>query len=380
MPGPFVTADRMLTPDGWAHHHGLLIKDGRIQTVCARADGPHPSVHFADGIIVPGFIDVQVNGGGGVLFNDDISAEAIKSIGLAHARYGTTSFLPTLISDSAAALPCALDAVADAISQELPGVLGLHLEGPFLNSEKKGIHDASHFRELDEETLAALVAWKHGPLVLTIAPEVIGIEMMRRLSQGGVILSAGHTNATYEQTREALDNGLKGFTHLYNAMPPLQSRQPGPIAAALESDAWCGVIADGHHVSPSMLGLAVRAKTDGRIMLVSDAMAVAASDLTTFDLNGTKINVQDGRCVDKQGTLAGSSITLLDAVRYCVSKMNQPLDQAIRMATSEPASFLGKAQEVGMLAAGYRANFAVLSPRLEVIASFIDGHQVYPKD
>ncbi len=357
----------------------MLIDQSRIQTVCAQRDGLEPSMHFQGALIVPGFIDVQVNGGGGVLFNDDVSADAISQIGAAHARFGTTSFLPTLISDNAAAFSGALDAATEAIGRAVPGALGLHLEGPFLNEAKKGIHDATHFRQLDDHTMSMLTAWQHGPLMLTLAPEIVGTESIKSLSDAGVLVSAGHTNATYEQTRQALEHGLKGFTHLYNAMPPLHSRNPGPIAAALESDAWCGVIADGHHVSPSMLNLAIRAKADGRIMLVSDAMAVAASDLETFDLNGTKINVQDGRCVDKDGTLAGSSITMVDAVRYLVNEMNQPLEQALRMASSEPAAFLGLGHVLGKLAPGYRANFAVLSPDLEVIASFIDGQQVYLK-
>ncbi|MEO1658377.1 MAG: N-acetylglucosamine-6-phosphate deacetylase [Pseudomonadota bacterium] len=380
MPRSFVIGDRVLTADGWVDGQGIEINGGLIDAVRPPPNDPSDNVHNYPGcMIVPGFIDVQVNGGGGVQFNATITPDAIQEIGAAHARFGTTSFLPTLISDTPNAFDSALRATADAIDARSPGVLGLHLEGPFLNTVKRGVHDASHFRQLDDGVVKQLASWGHGPLVLTVAPEVVGAPMIKQLSDAGVLLCAGHTAASYDETREALDNGLRGFTHLYNAMPPLVSREPGPVAAALESNAWCGIIADGHHVAPSMLNLAIRAKADGRIMLVSDAMAVAASSVTTFNLGGTKINVENGKCVDEHGTLAGSSITMLDAVRYCVRTLGISLEDALRMASTEPAAFLRKSDEVGMLMPGYRANLAVISPELEVIASFIDGLQVYQK-
>ncbi|MEM6913223.1 MAG: N-acetylglucosamine-6-phosphate deacetylase [Pseudomonadota bacterium] len=375
-----VTGEKVLTADGWQHDQGILVEHGRITRLVAHDHSAASRDDFPGCMLVPGFVDVQVNGGGGVLFNNDITADAIAAIGAAHARFGTTSFLPTLISDTETALHAALDAAARALSEKSPGCVGLHLEGPFLNAEKRGVHNASYFRAIDKETIQRLTSWNDGPLLMTVAPEVLGIETIRQLSEGGVILSAGHTAASYDDTKKALRHGIKGFTHLFNAMPPLQSRNPGPVTAALESEAWCGIIADGHHVAPSMLRLALRAKTDGRIMLVSDAMAVAASSLSRFDLNGAEITVENGRCVDRHGTLAGASITLIDAVRYCMQELGVPLEEALRMASAEPASFLGKSGDLGHIAPSYRANFAVISPHLEVIASFIDGAKVYQKD
>ena len=374
-----ITGEKVLTRDGWREDHGVMVAGTRIEDVLPADQCSSDRRDFPGAWIVPGFIDVQVNGGGGVLFNESITVEAIRSIGEAHARFGTTGFLPTLISDTPEAMARALDAAALAMDQGAPGALGLHLEGPFLNERKRGIHNAAHFRNLDEETVQRLLAWGHGSLLVTIAPEIIGTPTIERLTKAGVLVSAGHTQASYEATKDALRCGLRGFTHLYNAMPPLVSREPGPVAAALESDAWCGMIADGHHVAPSMLNLAIRAKRDGRIMLVSDAMAIAESTLTSFELGGVKIILENGRCVDEHGTLAGSSITMLDAVRYCVQELKIPLDEALRMATAEPAAFLGRSNELGALAPGYRANFVVITQQFEVIASFIDGTQVYQK-
>ncbi|MEO1043490.1 MAG: N-acetylglucosamine-6-phosphate deacetylase [Pseudomonadota bacterium] len=375
-----VTGEKVLTAGGWRHDQDIVIENGQIRDLVSHGHSGWTKHDFPGCLIVPGFIDVQVNGGGGVQFNDDIKASTIATIGAAHAQFGTTSFLPTLISDSDKALHAALDAAALALSEKTPGAIGLHLEGPYLNPEKRGIHDASYFRPIDDDTIQRLINWDHGPLVMTLAPEVVGIETIKRLTDGGVILSAGHTAASYHETVQALAHGVRGFTHLYNAMAPLQSRNPGPIAAALESNAWCGIIADGHHVAPSMLQLALRAKSDGRVMLVSDAMAIAASPLTRFSFGSVEITVENGRCVDTNGTLAGSSITMIDAVRYCVQELRVPLEDGLRMASAEPAAFLGKSNDLGQISPGYRANLAVISPNLEVIASFIDGVQMYHKD
>ncbi len=324
--------------------------------------------------LLPGFIDVQVNGGGGVLFNDAPTAQAIAEIGAAHRRFGTTGFLPTLISDDLATVQTAIAAVRDAIAAGAPGVLGLHIEGPFLSPRRKGIHDASKLRRIDEPAFELLTSLDVGRTLVTLAPETTSGEMIGRLVRAGVVVSAGHTNATYAVVRTALDHGLSGFTHLFNAMSPLASREPGVVGAALEDiNSWCSIIVDGRHVDPVVLKIALRCRPMNRFILATDAMPCVGSTRTSFVLQGKTITVRGGACVDEHGTLAGSDLDMASAVRNAVRMLGLDLADASRMASRHPAEFLGLGETHGRIAPGYRADLVLLDDDLRVLGSWIGG-------
>ena len=367
---------RILTEDGIVDGKAVTIRDGRIEGVLDSADTPVGATrHDLDGgLLVPGFIDTQVNGGGGVLFNDHTTVEAIEAIGAAHRPYGTTGFLPTLISDDLAVVDAAMRATEQAIEAGVPGVLGIHIEGPFLNVKRKGIHDAGKFRILDDEAVALLSSLKRGKTLVTLAPETTTPDMVRRLAAAGVTVAAGHTNAAYGTVRKALDAGLTGFTHLFNAMSPLTSREPGVVGAALESlHAWCGIIVDGRHVDPVVLRIALRTRPLNRFMLVTDAMPTVGMIDKSFDLQGRHIRVVDGVCVDDHGTLAGSDLDMIGAVRNAISMMGLTLEEAVIIASRTPADFLGLADERGTIAAGLAADLVLLDDALNVRETWIDG-------
>jgi N-acetylglucosamine-6-phosphate deacetylase len=368
---------RMLTPEGFVDGRAVLIERGRITGVVPPDTLPSgtPTEDLGGGLIlVPGFIDSQLNGGGGVLCNDSPTVEAIAAIGAAHRRYGTTGFLPTLISDDLSVVRKGVEAVNSAIEAGIPGVLGIHIEGPFLNVERKGIHARAKLRTLDDEGFATVSGLKRGRTLVTLAPERTTPEMIRRLVSAGVIVAAGHTDGTYAEIRAALDNGLSGFTHLFNAMSPLGSREPGAVGAALEdADSWCGMIVDGRHIHPATMRLALRCKSADRFMLVTDAMpSVGAAD-KHFMLQGQPVHVVDGVCVNADGTLAGSDLDMAAAVRNSVAMLGVDLSVAIRMASINPARFLGIDSETGAIASGLRADLVLLDPAGNVVKSWISG-------
>lgn len=324
--------------------------------------------------LLPGFLDTQVNGGGGLLFNDAPTVETIATIGAAHRRYGVTGFLPTLISDDLAKVVCAIEAVDQAIETGVPGVLGIHIEGPFLSERRKGVHDASKFRTLDEAALTLLTSSRRGRTLVTLAPETTTPEMIGRLAGAGVTVAAGHTNATYERLIEALSAGVTGFTHLFNAMSPLANREPGAVGAALDhQDSWCGVIIDGRHIHPAALRIAFRAKRHDRFMLVTDAMPSVGMVDKNFTIQGRPIRVVNGVCVDENGTLAGSDLDMASAVRNAVELTGLDLADAAAMASTNPAAFLGLGKELGRIAPGYRANLTLLDRGLKATRTWIDG-------
>ena len=342
------------------HHRAAVVVDGeRIAKVVPRADIGVPRVALPEGAwLAPGFVDLQVNGGGDVLFNDAPTAESIAAIAAAHRRFGTTGLLPTLITDRPEKTMAAIAAVQQAMRRE-PAVLGLHLEGPFLSRKKPGVHDPKLIRAPTSADLETLTAPRRGALVVTLAPEQVPVGFIERLVAADVRVCLGHSMATYAQTRAALAEGLTGFTHLFNAMRPLESREGGPIAAALETPScWYGLIVDGVHVDPAMLRLALRGL--GSPMLVTDAMPPVGGSRKTFRLYDKEISVRDGRCVTADGTLAGAFLDMATAVRNCVRLLGLPLERALRLASVDPAAFLGL--KVGRLAPGYRADMVALDP------------------
>ena len=323
--------------------------------------------------LAPGFIDVQVNGGGDVLFNDSPSVEGIAAIVRAHRRFGTTALLPTLISDTPAKMRAALAAVRRAMAVE-PGVIGIHFEGPFLSPARAGVHDPAMLRVPGPEDFTILTGLGgSGATVVTLAPEEVPAGFVARLAAAGVRVALGHSDASYAETCAALDQGLTGFTHLFNAMPPLVSREPGPIAAALDDPrAYYGLIADGVHVAPVMLRLALRGR--GQPLLVTDAMPPVGGSGRNFNLYRRPIEVRDGHCETAEGRLAGSMLDMASAVRNCVRLLGLSLPAALRLAGAVPAGFLGMSDRLGHLMPGCRADMVALDPEaIEVVATWVAG-------
>ena len=368
---------RALTSDGFKEKQTILIHEGLIADICDDAACPADAIveHDLGGLtLLPGFIDTQVNGGGSILFNNSPTVEAIMAIGEAHRTYGTTGFFPTLISDSLDVIASAIKAVDEAIAQDVPGVLGIHLEGPFLNEKKRGVHDASKFLEIDDATLALMSSLKGGKTIVTLAPETTTPAIIKLLTECGVIVSAGHTMATYDETKQAMNAGLTGFTHLFNAMAPLTSRDPGVIAAALEDPrAWCGIIADGHHVHPAMLRLAMRAKANKQIFLVTDSMPSVGGSDKSFSVGGKKISMIDGKCLTADGTLAGSNLDMIGAVKNAMNFLDIGLEQAVQMASTLPAQFANLHGRQGEIRKGLQADFVLVTADLEVKQTWIKG-------
>ena len=369
---------RALVDDGFRDDLAVLLDDGGdiaalVPAGEARARAGEVE-DLAGGWLVPGFIDAQVNGGGGVLFNNDTSVEAIAAIGRAHRRFGTTGFLPTLISDDAEVMARAIDATRAAIAAGVPGVLGVHLEGPYIAPARKGTHDAGKFRVPDAAEVAMATSLDNGITLITLAPEQVPLATIRAMAARGAIVVAGHTAASYEQARAGLEAGLRGFTHLYNAMSPLQGREPGAVGAALEDrDSWCGVIVDGVHVHPGSLRVALAAKPRGKLFLVTDAMPMVGSDDPAFALYGEVITAVDGVVRNAAGALAGSALDMATAVRNCVRLLGLPLDEAARMASTYPADFLGLGGRCGRIAAGLQADLVLLDESLAVRSTWIAG-------
>lgn len=364
--------------DGEAFHRDVpvTIEDGLIASLDTASGAKE--IRYP-GTLVPGFIDVQVNGGGGALFNSSPTVACIETIGKAHARFGTTGFLPTLITDDVLVMAKAADAVASAVAQKSAGVLGVHFEGPHLSVPKKGVHPQGFIREITEAELAIFCRQDLGIRVVTLAPENVSPEVIRLLVESGVKVCLGHSNADYDTVVAALAAGATGFTHLYNAMSPLGSREPGVVGAAIESEtAWCGLIVDGHHVHPAAARVALRAKPRGKVMLVTDAMPpVGMDDETSFELFGTQVLRVGDRLNAVTGELAGCVLDMATAVENSVKMLGLPLGEALRMASLYPAEFLGIAESVGRLAVGQRADLVLLDNQHKVLANYITGNAVY---
>jgi len=365
------------TPDGLVDRHALLIEDGRIADLVGDDDPRLKDAQCRDLgglLLLPGFIDTQVNGGGGVLFNDEPTVATIRRMGAAHRKFGTTGFLPTLISDDLSVVERAIDAVAAAVREGVPGVLGIHLEGPFLSPARKGVHNAEKFRQIDTRALELLTSLKNAKTLVTLAPEMTTPEMIGKLTEAGVIVAAGHTNASYDDIIQAYAHGLTGFTHLFNAMSPLTGREPGVVGAALSNpDSYCGIIVDARHVHPQTLKLALRCKPHDRFMLVTDGLANVGTNEDSFKLLNATIRIKDGVYVDENGTLAGSALDMRQAVRNAMTYLGVDLSDALSMASAAPAHFLGLGHAYGAIAKGFRASFVVADDDLNIRETWIDG-------
>jgi N-acetylglucosamine-6-phosphate deacetylase len=365
---------RVVLPDGVHSDLCVVINGGRIAALVKQPPEGSERVDLSGLMLLPGFIDVQVNGGSGRLFNSDPSVETLAIMAAAHRQFGTTGLLPTLISDDFAVLTAAIAAVEEAIDSGVPGVLGIHVEGPLLSRTRRGIHLASRLQAFDDGFVDVLCSASKGKRLVTVAPECISPAQIRRLVEAGIIVAAGHSDADYETVRTAIDAGVTGFTHLFNAMSQVTNRAPGMVGAALEDrEIYAGIIVDGHHLHPATFRVALNAKGTDRLMLVTDAMATVGSADREFMLQGRAIRCEGERLVSADGVLAGSTLSMSAALANAIEQGRMPLSAAVQMASSTPACFLGLAGESGTIAAGLRADLVAIDDDLTVKETWIGG-------
>lgn len=368
----------------WHDDAAMLVEFGHVVGMVPVDDVPANAerITLDGGMIVPGFIDLQVNGGGGVLFNNDPSVDAIRRICAAHAQFGTTALLPTLITDTVAVNEAAIAAGIAAAEQHVPGFLGLHLEGPHLSEARKGTHDPSLIRPMDDADLARLerAAATLPNLLCTVAAETVTADQIEALVGAGAVVSIGHSDAGYDLANTAFASGASMVTHLFNAMSQLGNREPGVVGAALDQPrVFAGLIADGIHVHEATIKAALRAKQgDARIFLVTDAMSQTGTDLTEFTLNGRTITRADGALRLADGTLAGADLDMIDAVRFIIETVGLPPEEAFRMASLYPAQAMGIETTRGQLRSAARADFVHLSQEASVLSTWIGGQRVWP--
>jgi N-acetylglucosamine-6-phosphate deacetylase len=356
----------------------LVVEGDRVAAIVPVAERPRDSerIDLGGGVLSPGFVDWQVNGGGGVLFNATPTVEGIERIAAAHRSHGTTSLMPTVVTDAAQVLDAALAAAREA-NIRVPGAIGVHVEGPFIDVRRKGVHPEQFIRTMRDDDLRDLLANRCATMIVTLAPASASNAQIAELAAAGVIVSIGHSDATTEEAEAAFAAGARVVTHLYNAMSQLNSRAPGLVGAALaDPNVFCGLIVDGHHVHAAAARAAVAAKGAGRVALVSDAMSPAAGGPSEFELQGQRVSMVGGRLVTADGVLAGAAITIRDAVEQCVVSLKLPLAQALRMATATPAQLLGLDRQIGRLAPGARADLVHLTDALDIAGVWIGGERV----
>lgn len=368
-----LTGARVFDGERFADGQAVVIEGARIRDVVQAVPSGVEERQLAGGILAPGFIDVQVNGGGGALLNDAPSVETVARIAQSHRKYGTTGLLPTVITDAPSVLDGAVAAVKAARARE-SSVLGIHIEGPFLDIERKGAHAARFIREMTMADVEHIAAADCGVVMLTLAPNRVKPELVAELARRGVLVSLGHAEATAVEAEAALKAGARSFTHLYNAMSQMTGREPGMVGAALaDRQSFIGLIADGFHVHDTAAKVALAVAGPARIMLVSDAMPTAAGGPDTFDLQGRTVTRRDGRLTLDDGTLAGSNLTMDEAVRHCMRKLGVKPEEALRMASLTPAAFIKRDNDLGRIAPGYLASLVHLGDDFHVNATWVEG-------
>jgi N-acetylglucosamine-6-phosphate deacetylase len=341
--------------------------------------GIRPGVPQLDGLLAPGLVDVQVNGGGGVLFNEAPNVQSLRTITQAHAHLGVTALMATLISDERDKIAAAIDAVAEGVRERMPGLLGLHLEGPWLSEPRRGVHPQRYLRSLDAADLDMLARKHPFPVLVTLSPEQASPDDVHRLTSAGVTVSIGHTAAPHKQVEALIAAGATGFTHLFNAMPPMEGRNPGAVGVALaERKTWAGLILDGIHVHPVSAKAAFAAKSADKLALVSDAMATVGATDTSMTLFGERIALACGALRTEAGTLAGAHLDLATAARNALAMLSVTTEEALRMTSLTPAAFLGVDHLHGRIAPGARADLVLFSDALNVRNVWIAGAEVRP--
>jgi N-acetylglucosamine-6-phosphate deacetylase len=365
---------RIFDGERFLDDHAIVVEGKHIAAIVPHSERPRGAeCDLAGGLLAPGYIDVQVNGGGGVLFNDDPTPETIARIAAAHRNHGTVGLLPTLVTDAPQVMAAAIAATREA-RLPTPATLGLHLEGPFLDPRRKGAHELRYIRDLAPDDVQAIAQADCGAVMVTLAPNRVRAESIAELARRGVLVSLGHSEASYEEARAAIQAGARAFTHLFNAMGAPVAREPGMVGAALDlADAFVGIIADGHHVHHANLRTAFAAKRHDRFMLVTDAMPPAAGGPDHFDLQGRRVTCVNGCLRLDDGTLAGSVLTMDEAVRYVVNVIGLDLCDALAMASRVPATFLRRDKELGSIAPGHLASLVHLDDDLRVLETWIEG-------
>ena len=358
--------------------HALLVDGKSIVDIVDKNNTPDNfnKIELDQGILAPGFIDLQVNGGGGVLFNNSPNKESLNTIIKAHQFFGTTSVMPTVISDSLEVLEQCITTVTEEIKNN-SSLLGIHIEGPFFNTKYRGVHQKQYISTINSDYLNLFESLKGFPVMLTLAPECISSQQLKHLTSLGIKTLAGHSDASYDELDDAIKNGLDGFTHLFNAMSQISAREPGVVGSALHfENTFASIIVDLHHVHPSLIQLAYQLKPKGKLFFISDSMATINHGKPSFELYDEVVNESDGRLVNSEGKLAGSSITQIDAVKNAYQKCNIPLNQALAMASRYPAEYLGIANHLGSLKPGYRADLVHFDSNFKVRNAWVSGKQI----
>ena len=371
-----IAARTVFNGEEFLDDHSVVFEGEKISAVCPTANLPDgiETIHLAAGILAPGFIDIQVNGGGGALLNNVPDRSGVDTITAGHRPTGTTGMMPTVISDTPQRQRSAVEGVRAAQRAGNHSVLGIHIEGPFFELSKRGVHNPGVIREPEATDIDWLCSLTDLTTILTLAPEHTKPGQIRQLTDAGILVCAGHTNASYRQIQDAIGEGLRGFTHLFNAMSPLAARAPGVVGAALDSaSTWAGIIADGHHVDPAAIRIAHKAKSAGKLLLVTDAMSNVGSKDDFVQLYDERIVERGGRLINSQGSLAGSAIGMIDAVRVAATAVHLPLTECLRMASLYPAQFLRLDDRLGQLAPGYRADMVHFDDQFKVQSTWVAG-------
>ena len=373
-----ITGSKLFNGIDFIEHKALLIDDQHIAGIVNEDAIPTDfSVQKLDGgILCPGFIDLQVNGGGGKLFNNSPDKESLNTIISAHQYFGTTSIMPTVISDSLNILQKCTDTISNEIDNN-HSLLGIHIEGPFFNVKYRGVHQKQYINTINASYLNLFETLDKFPVMLTLAPECISIKQLKHLKSLGFKILAGHTDANYDQLEEAVKYGLDGFTHLFNAMGQISAREPGVVGSAFDFDETsASIIVDLHHVHPSLINLSFKQKPKGKLFFVSDSMATINHGEPSFELYDEVVSESNGRIINSEGKLAGSSITQIDAIKNAYQKCSIPLESAISMATLYPAEYIGVSDYIGQLKKGYRADLAHFDSNFHVQNVWLAGKQI----
>ena len=373
-----ITGSKLFNGIDFIEHKALLIDDQHIAGIVNEDAIPTDfQVKKIDGgILSPGFIDLQVNGGGGKLFNNSPDKESLNTIISAHQYFGTTSIMPTVISDSLNILQKCTDTISNEIDNN-HSLLGIHIEGPFFNVKYRGVHQKQYINTINASYLNLFETLDKFPVMLTLAPECISIKQLKHLNSLGFKILAGHTDANYDQLEEAVKYGLDGFTHLFNAMGQISAREPGVVGSAFDFDETsASIIVDLHHVHPSLINLSFKQKPKGKLFFVSDSMATINHGEPSFELYDEVVSESNGRIINSEGKLAGSSITQIDAIKNAYQKCSIPLESAISMATLYPAEYIGVSDYIGQLKKGYRADLAHFDSNFHVQNVWLAGKQI----
>ncbi len=373
-----ITGSKLFNGKKFIEHKALLIDDQHIAGIVNEDAIPtdYQVQKLEGGILSPGFIDLQVNGGGGKLFNNSPDKESLNTIISAHQYFGTTSIMPTVISDSLNILQKCTDIISNEINNN-HSLLGIHIEGPFFNVKYRGVHQKQYINTINASYLNLFETLNNFPVMLTLAPECISIKQLKHLKSLGFKILAGHTDANYDQLEEAVKYGLDGFTHLFNAMGQISAREPGVVGSALDFDETsASIIVDLHHVHPSLINLSFKQKPKGKLFFVSDSMATINHGEPSFELYDEVVSESNGRIINSEGKLAGSSITQIDAIKNAYQKCSIPLENAISMATLYPAEYLGVSDYIGQLKKGYRADLAHFDSNFHVQNVWLAGKQI----